>query len=160
MKLLWDPFGQFYEAWYSPDRSWSGYISEDSSRYSGFLVIGLLYYYAQGFLYLRYSGILLHSHDVSSIIQYYSKDLYSQKCKDDYCSVDLRALPIVFHILIGINSTVVPFVFNLPLNEIARTQFFVRWVDCNTPFPEYVLSCVSRFSVVFFRFVSCICFAL
>jgi len=43
------------------------------------------------------------------------------------------------------------FVFNLPLNEIARTQFFVRWVDCNTPFPEYVLSCVFRFSIVFFE---------
>ena len=50
----------------------------------------------------------------------------------------------------------VPFVFNLPLNEIARTQFFVRWVDCNTPFPEYVLSCVFRFSIVFFWIVSCI----
>ena len=44
----------------------------------------------------------------------------------------------------------VPFVFNLPLIEIARTQFFVRWMDCNTPFPEYVLSCVFRFSIVFF----------
>ena len=32
-----------------------------------------------------------------------------------------------------------------PLNEIARTQFFVWWVDCNTPLPEYVLSCVFRF---------------
>ena len=32
MKLLCDLFGQFYEAWYSPDRSWSGYLSEDRSR--------------------------------------------------------------------------------------------------------------------------------
>ena len=48
----------------------------------------------------------------------------------------------------------VPFVFNLPLNEIARTQFFVRWVDCNTPFPEYVLSCVFSFSIVFFDLLS------
>ena len=31
---------------------------------------------------------------------------------------------------------------------------------CNTPFPEYVLSCVFRFSDRIFRFVSCICFAL
>ena len=43
-----------------------------------------------------------------------------------------------------------------PLSEIARTQFFVRWVDCNTPFPEYVLSCVFRFSIVFFDLFSCI----
>ena len=51
-------------------------------------------------------------------------------------------------------SALVLLVFNLPLNEIARTQFFVRWVDCNTPFPEYVLSCVFRFSIVFFDFPS------
>ena len=31
---------------------------------------------------------------------------------------------------------------------------------CNTPFPEYVLSCVFRFFDRIFRFVSCICFAL
>ena len=52
------------------------------------------------------------------------------------------------------DSTLVLFVFNLPLNEIARTQFFVRWVDCNTPFPEYVLSCVFSFSNVFFDLLS------
>ena len=36
----------------------------------------------------------------------------------------------------------------------------VQFKDCNTPFPEYVLSCVFRFSDRIFRFVSCICFAL
>ena len=101
---------------------------------------------------------LLHSHGISSINQHYSKIYTAGSAECDYYSASLRALPLVLHILIGINSTFVPFVFNLPLNEIARTQFFVRWVDCNTPFPEYVLSCVFRFSIVFFRFTSCIYF--
>jgi len=99
--------------------------------------------------------------------QYYStlfKDLYSQRCRrylySDYCLVNLRALPIVLHILISINSALVLFVFNLPLIEIARTQFFVRWMDCNTPLPEYVLSCVFRFFDRIFRFTSCIYFVL
>ena len=80
-----------------------------------------------------------------SIIWYRSKMYTAGSTEDDYCSVKLRALPIVLHILIGINSTLVPFVFILPLIEIARTQFFVRWMECNTPLPEYVLSCVFRF---------------
>ena len=54
----------------------------------------------------------------------------------------------------------VPLVFILPLTEIARTQFFVRWMECNTPLPEYVLSCVFRFFDRIFRFTSCICFVL
>jgi len=29
-------------------------------------------------------------------------------------------------------------------------EIFVRWIDCNTPFPEYVPCCVFSFSVVFF----------
>ena len=66
---------------------------------------------------------LLHSHDISSIIQPYSEIYTAGSAEEDYCSVDLRALPIVLHILISINSTHVPFVFNSPLNEIARTQF-------------------------------------
>ena len=66
---------------------------------------------------------LLHSHDISSIIQHYSKIFTAGSAEDAYCSVDLRALPLVLHILISINSTFVPFVFKLPLNEIARTQF-------------------------------------
>ena len=85
--------------------------------------------------------------------QYYLasfEDLYSRKCRRclycDYCSIDLRALPAVIHILIGIIPVPVPFMFILPLNEIARTQFFVRWMECNTPLPEYVLSCVFIFS--------------
>ena len=61
---------------------------------------------------------------------YYStsfEDLYSRKCRrclySDYCSVNLRALPVVIHILIGIIHVLAPFVFILPLIEIARTQF-------------------------------------
>jgi len=130
----------------------------------GFLIIGLLYY-AQDF-----RGFLYYTATTSSVFIYFtattSSVLFSiilkiyytattssaGNAEYDYYSVDLRALPIVLHILISINSTFVPFVFNLPLNEIARTQFFVRWVDCNTPFPEYVLSCVFRFSDRIFRF--------
>ena len=37
---------------------------------------------------------------------------------------------------------------------------FVRWVECNTPLPEYVLSCVFRFLDHFFWFTSCIYFVL
>ena len=99
---------------------------------------------------------LLHSHDIISIILHYPKIYTAGSTEDDYYSASLRALPLVLHILIGIDSTLVPFVFNSPLNEIARTQFFVRWMDCNTPLPEYVLSCVFGFSIVFFRFVFCI----
>ena len=32
--------------------------------------------------------------------------------------------------------------------------------NCNTPLPEYVLSCVFRFFDRIFRFTSCICFVL
>ena len=52
--------------------------------YSGFLIIGLLYYYAQdyqGFLYLRYSGSFIAQPRHQ---QYYStlfEDLYSRKCR-------------------------------------------------------------------------------
>ena len=51
--------------------------------YSGFLIIGLPYYYAQdyqGFLYLRYSGSFISQPRHQ---QYYSalfEDLYSRKC--------------------------------------------------------------------------------
>jgi len=88
-------------------------------------------------------GILAHSQsDIKYAIQreFYCKamlsglyylasfeDLYSKKCRrclySDYCSVDLRALPAVIHILIGIIPVYVLFVFILPLIEIARTQF-------------------------------------
>ena len=113
----------------------------------GFLIIGLLYY-AQDFRDFLYYTATTSSVLFSIIpkIYYTATTSSAGNAEYDYHSVDLRALPIVLHILISINSTLVPFVFNLPLNEIARTQFFVRWVDCNTPFPEYVLSCVFRFS--------------
>ena len=32
--------------------------------------------------------------------------------------------------------------------------------ECNTPLPEYVLSCVFRFFDHIFRFIFCICFVL
>ena len=130
--------------------------------YSEFLIIGLLYYYAQDyqdFLYLQYSGLFSEAYQICSttgILKIYT----AESAEDDYYSVDLRALPLVLHILIGINSTLVPFVLISPLVEIARTQFFVRWMDCNTPLPEYVLSCVFRFFDRIFRFSSRIRFVL
>ena len=49
-----------------------------------------------------------------------------------------------------------PFCVHLPLIDIARTQFFIRWMECNTPLPEYVLSCVFIFSdrifLIYFRY--------
>ena len=79
-------------------------------------------------------------------------------------SISLIIFPLIsnpFHlspvlVLWSLYSTIVLLVFNLPLNEIARTQFFVRWMDCNTPLPEYVLSCVFSFFDRIFRFISCI----
>jgi len=175
MKLLCDLFGEFYEAWYSPDRSWSGYLSQDSSRHS-LQIFYILYYIVQsdwclifGILNYRSSLLLcsgLSGFPLSSVFwlilgRLSSMQIYTAgSAEDDYYSVDLRALPIVLHILIGINSTHVPFVFNLPLIEIARTQFFVRWMDCNTPLPEYVLSCVFRFFDRIFRFTFCTYFVL
>jgi len=129
---------------------------------SGFLIIGLLYYAQdyQDFLYLRnsyYSAttsaavlFLLLSHDFSSSII-----LITQPRLQQYYP-DLRALPIVLHILISINSTDVPLYSIYPLRKLRGRNFFVRWVDCNTPFPEYVLSCVFRFSDRIFRFTFCI----
>ena len=181
MKLLCDLFGQLYEARYSPDRSWSGYLSEDSSRNS-LRIFYILYYIVQsdwclvfGILNYRSSLLLcsgLSGFSLSSVFwlmlgglsskqyNWNSKDLYSRKCGGWFYSANLRALPIVLHILIGINSIFVPFVFILPLIEIARTQFFVRWMECNTPLPEYVLRCVFRFFDRIFRFTSCIHFVL
>ena len=37
---------------------------------------------------------------------------------------------------------------------------FKAKLNCNTPLPEYVLSCVFRFFDRIFRFTSCICFVL
>ena len=47
-------------------------------------------------------------------------------------------------------STMSPLCSICPLMKLRGPNFFVRWVDCNTPFPEYVLSCVFSFSIVFF----------
>ena len=85
-----------------------------------------------------------------SIIWHRSKIYAAGSAEDIYIPIIVQltweALPAVIHILIGIISVLVPFVFILPLIEIARTQFFVRWMECNTPLPEYVLSCVFIFS--------------
>ena len=104
----------------------------------------------------------------ATILDYYYltsfEDLYSRKCRrylcSDHCSVDLGELPLVIHILIGIIPVHVPFVFILPLIEISRMQFFVRWMECNTLLPEYVLSCVFKFFDRIFQFTSCIFFVL
>ena len=79
------------------------------------------------------------------IIQHRLKNYTAESAEDDYCSVNLRALPIVLHILIGIIPVLVPFVFIYPLSKLRGRNFFVRWMDCNTLLPEYVLSCVFRF---------------
>ena len=43
-----------------------------------------------------------------SIIRHCSKIYTAKSAEDDYCSANLRALPIVLHILIGINSRPCP----------------------------------------------------
>jgi len=60
--------------------------------------------------------------------QYYMasfEDLYGRKCRclySDYCTVDLGALSVVIHILIGIILIHVLFVFISPI-KISRTKF-------------------------------------
>ena len=147
MKLLWDLFGQFYEARYSPDRSWSGYLSEDSSRnslrifYILYLVFGILNYRSSLLLCSGLSGFSL-----SSVFWL----IYCTATTSAVLSSQLESPTYSTSYLNWYKFHPCPLVFNSPLNEIARTQFFVRWVDCNTPFPEYVLSCVFSFSIVFF----------
>jgi len=46
------------------------------------------------------------------------------------------------------------------IGKYHRVSFLRRVNNCNTPFPEYVLSCVFRFFDRIFRFVSCIYFVL
>jgi len=111
-------------------------------RYSEFIIISLLYYaqYYRDFLYLQYSGYSRRAIKYAVQLEFYCKamlsgqyystsfeDLYSRKCRrcpySDYCSVNLRALLKVIHMLIGIIPVYLLFVFILPLIEIARTQF-------------------------------------
>ena len=112
---------------------------------SEFLTIGLLYLCSvlSGFslssvfwlilgatLGIQYSGnagILLQSCVIS---QYYSalfEDLYSRKCRgclySDYCSVNLRALPIVLHILIGIIPPLSSLCSIYPLSKLRGRNF-------------------------------------
>jgi len=65
-------------------------------------------------LYLSNRDVMLGQYYMASF-----KDLYGRKCRrylySDYCLVDLRALPVVIHILIGIISVHVLFAFILPL---------------------------------------------
>ena len=128
MKLLPDLFGQLYEAWVFYIL---GYIFQSDRC----LVFGILNYQSSLFMV--------------SIIRHRSKIHTAGSAEDVYILIIVQstweALPAVIHILIGIIPVYVPFVFILPLIEIVRTQFFVRWMECNTPLPEYVLSYVFRF---------------
>ena len=58
----------------------------------GFLIIGLLYY----------------AQDFRDFLYYTATTSSAGNAECDYYSVDLRALPIVLHILISIDSTFVP----------------------------------------------------
>ena len=180
MKLLCDLFGQLYESSGILRMDLlPGYLSEDGIRDSlrlffihGYifqsdrrLVFGILNYRSSllcsGLSRFFLSTVFWLIPRATLSMQYSGNSIAELRCLcSDYCSVNLRALPIVLHILIGIDSALVLLVFNLPLNEIARTQFFVRWMDCNTPLPEYVLSCVFRFFDRIFRFTPCICLVL
>ena len=120
-----------------------GYIFQsDQRQYSEFLIIGLLYY-AQCYRGFFILSILAYSRRAikykvqlevycKAVLsgQYYSasfKDLYSRKCKrclySDYCLVDLRALPAVIHILIGIIPVPVLSVFIYPLSKFQGRNF-------------------------------------
>ena len=74
-----------------------------------------------------------------------------------YRSVDLWERPSVIHILIGINPHSYLFVSINPLTY-CDDAIFVRWVDCNTPFPEYILRYVFWFFDHIFWFSFCIYF--
>ena len=104
---------------------------------SEFLTIGLLYY-----------G------------QYYSasfKDFCSKKCRR---CVDLGSPTCSASYLDWYNSCPCPLCVQFTPYRNCEDAIFVRWMDCNTLLPEYVLSCVFRFFDRIFRFTSCICFVL
>jgi len=91
-----------------------------------FVIFGILAYSRSDIKYTVqrefYYKAMLSGHYYSTSFE----DSYSRKCRrclySDYCAVNLTALPTVIHILIGIIPIHVPFVFILPLIEIARTQ--------------------------------------
>ena len=84
------------------------------------------------------------------------KHLYGRKRRrwlySDYYSVDLRALPAVIHILIGIIPSL------SLLHSFYPYAIFVRGIKCNTLLPKYVLSYVFWFFNHIFWFASCIFF--
>ena len=164
MKLLYDLFGQLYEVrvfseWIcyrvifpklvvrilhgSPTFSVISFRVIDAWS-SEFLIIGLLYLWSVLFgIVWRFIQPEVQRMSISwLLLSRLESPTYSASYLDWY------------------NSCPCPSCVHLPLIEIARTQFFVRWMDCNTPLPEYVLSCVFRFFDRIFRFTSCICFVL
>ena len=79
-----------------------------------------------------------------SIIQHRSKIYTVGSAEDVYISAELRALPTVIHILIGMFTSMSSLCSFTSYRNYEDT-IFIRWMECNTPFPEYVLSCVFKF---------------
>ena len=53
-----------------------------------------------------------------------------------------------------------PFCVHFTPYPNCEDAIFVRWMECNTPLLEYILSCVFRFFDHIFQFTSCIYFVL
>ena len=107
--------------------------------YSEFLTIGLYLFSVLSGFYFIFGILACFRSDIKYAVQrefyykavlsgqYYSRsfeDSYSRKCRkylySNYCTVNLRALPTMIHILFGIIPVPVLFVFILPLIEITR----------------------------------------
>jgi len=52
------------------------------------------------------------------------------------------------------NSCPYPFCVHFTPYQNCEDAVFVRWMECNTPFPEYVFSCVFKIFDHIFQFTS------
>ena len=183
MKLLYDLFSQLYEVQVFSElihdriifqKSVFGFFYSYSlllaiffrgiDAWSSLFMLSIIRIFLSSIFWLILRVTLSMQYSWNSIAQqrrqqYYSalfKDLYSQECRRSIFWLLFSQLESPTYSASYLNwYKFRPFlVFNLPLIEIARTQFFVRWMDCNTPLLEYVLSCVFRFFDRIFQFTS------
>ena len=71
--------------------------------------------------------------------------VYGRRAKMLWLWVNQKQLTAI-HILIGIIPIPIFLCSFCPLSKLRGRNFFVRWMECNTPLPEYVLGCVFVFS--------------
>ena len=128
--------------------------------YSEFLIIGLLYYAQdyQGFLYLQYSGlfsecsttrILLQSNDIRSVLFGIVQRLIQPEVQKIsifwllFRPLESPTYSASYHNWYNFHPC--PLCVQLTPYRNCEDAIFCKVDECNTPLPEYVLSCVFRF---------------